>query len=247
MGKTDDHERGVSVQAEAYLRVDALLDDIRSRRPDTFCYPQHTTDFAYDLVSVHDLWLTLVIAFTTPTKTLCAVIQIDVLTQRYRELEWVGQPLKHKHQQQRRQHQHQQQPGGQYQQDLSRSSRILATNRRLASERLGPFSVCTDASNQRIRNTDWSLFLSEDYASGGRRKDKKDTPAAARWRSYLQHKKLGLPTKSCLRHKLVSIPPLIPYGALYPDCDAVSNKAIRTLQPVDFISCRNQSVELIYG
>ncbi|KAI2507148.1 hypothetical protein MHU86_7315 [Fragilaria crotonensis] len=113
------HENNSIIAAEAFLHIDLLLHDIRSRRPHVFSIPNKQgharlcpQSFSYTLVSVNDTgrFLTLSLCFinhprsnnnddddfTLPQQqnqrhtTISVMVRVDVIESSYQELEWAS-------------------------------------------------------------------------------------------------------------------------------------------------------------
>jgi hypothetical protein len=114
------HENSSIIAAEAFLHMDLLLHDIRSRRPLVFFVPNNQgharlrpPPFSYTLVSVNDTgrFLTLSLCFVNPPpshqsvdhdvgrlsqqqiqrqSTISVIVRVDVIESSYQELEWAA-------------------------------------------------------------------------------------------------------------------------------------------------------------
>lgn len=216
------------VVMEAYLHVDALLDEIRSKRPDIFHYDElKCPDFYYRLISMSSCGRVaqIVVVFSNQLQRLQSVkkvrrlpdsigvfLQIDLFTQTYREVEW-----------------------GQYSYALDPAllrkwASLLALNRRMKEQRLGPF--CLENPPVWVECHDWSTFLVEENTVG-------EPSSPEEWHRYLKDMKS---TKI-----KVHVPSKIPYPMLYPDADVLSNKAVRRGMPIPYLKCRSGATEFVYG
>ena len=217
----------VRVALEAYLHVDALLEEIRSKRQEVFNYLYlKCPDFYYRLISVSSCGRVaqLVVVFSNRAQRLHIVkkarrtptsvglfLQIDLFTHSYREIEW-GQCS--------------------YELDpvlLRGWASLLALNRRMKDLRLGPFCLVNPPAW--IDCKDWSSFLVEENSEG-------ETSSPTVWNQYLKDMK-------STKIKVPS-PPMIPYSMLYPDADVMSNEAVRRGYPLSNLKCRT-GVELVYS
>lgn len=87
----------LSVAAEAYLHIEALLDDIRARRPNLFRHQGSRFPlYVYDLISLSDdgRMILLVLAFEKveaagDKRMVGVVLRIDLYTQHYEEVRWL--------------------------------------------------------------------------------------------------------------------------------------------------------------
>ena len=218
----------IQVVMEAFFHADALVDEIRSKRREVFHYNDiKCPDFHYRLISVSPCGreIKIVLVFSNHVRQLQVVkkarpfptsvgvfVQIDLFTQAYREIEW-GQCG--------------------YQLDstsLRGWASLLALNRRMQDQRLGPFSLAK--CPKWVECNDWSPFLIEENSEG-------EPASHVTWSQYLTDMKS---TKI-----KVMTPPKIPYSMLYPDADVFSNDAVRMGRPVSTLKCRSGVTELIYG
>jgi len=217
----------VHVAMEAYLHVDALLDEIRSMRKDVFHYNDlKYPDFYYRLISVEPSGRValIVVVFSNQVQrrhiakrarqfptSVGVFLQVDLFTQAYREIEW-----------------------GQCSYKLDTGSlrgwaSLLALNRRMKDQHLGPF--CLENPVKRIECNDWTPFLVEENMG-------REPSSPVIWNRYLKDLKSS-------KMKPIS-PPKIPYSMLYPDADVLSNQAVRRGIPVSSLICRSGVTELVY-
>ena len=206
------------IAAEAYLSIEALLDDVRARRKEVFFYNQHIPSFYYHLVSVDECgrFVTVVICFSNQAAqkrmlSIAVLVKVDIYTQCYQELEWA------------------QQHGLQADPDRLQSwSEHFALHRRMKDLRIGPFSVSTTGG---VANTRDLQFLVEDdhnYEEDNKRHD---------WQEFLLLDRLEQQKQF---RKSISM------ATLYPDCEVLSNAAVRQEMPVQVIKCRSGNTELVY-
>lgn len=172
--ETWQQQGGEMIACEAFLCIEAVLDDIRARRKTVFSYNNHIPGFFYNLVSVDvsGRYLTVAICFSNlspKTKTpssIAVMVQVDVYTQSYQELEWA-----------------------QRQKTPPSSERLKLWSQQFALER---------------RRKEVSLEAEVDKNS------------------------------------------LDEIQQLYPDCDVLSNAAVRQEVPVQVLRCRSGTTELVY-
>jgi hypothetical protein len=237
----DDDNRSM-VACEGYLSIEALLDDIRARRKEVFYYEEHIPGFFYDLVSVEENIITVAICFSnraqrqpqTRPSSIAVLVQLDVYDQSYQEIEWA---------------QHGFCPNPER---LRNRSKHFALTRRMKDMRIGPFSVETTVSDKKSSSQDWGFLLDNDdsnYPALGpvdeliaARAGKKGNAASATavWREFV---KLDAQQQQFENrfHKSIAM------AALYPDCDVLSNAAVRWEVPAQKLQCRSGTTELVYG
>jgi len=135
------------VALEAFLSVEALLNDIRSRRKRVFGYPR-VVEYSYELVSMdRSRYVTLVICFANgPEQAIAVVVQFDIFTQTYHELKW---GKKHRQQLQSSVHEIL----------LKNWSSQYAFNQRMEDLGVGPFCCC--ALKKHIDKKDWRHVLDD--------------------------------------------------------------------------------------
>ena len=222
--------RMLSIAFEAYFSVDALLRDILARRTEKFGYQDNALpEFHYNLISIDDDGRTafMVIVFgrtvqsATRTRRLSVgvFLRIDILTQAYEESGWV------------------QTFASPTSDSLRKWSNVLALTRRMKDQYLGPF--CTTLGS--LDAYDWSMFY-DDLSNRYDQLHDKDTKV---WERYLSSRPALKGTTPSL--DLVAAPNFVSCVSLYPNCDLVTNDAVRIARPVPFIRCRGRTTEFIYG
>ena len=218
---------------EAYFRVDALLHDILARRREKFNYQENALpDFHYNLISIDDDGRTaiLVIVFgrnqTAASSRRISVgvfIQIDLFTQSYKEVGWVQNRVE---------------PTDSL---LRRWSNALAINRRMKEQHVGPFSRPLTTSKA-LDGIDFSMFYQDsnhDFSEWEKQDDES-------WDRYLYDTENGLRSADA-SHSTADSPKHVTGTVLFPNCDIITNNAVRSVRPVSFIRCRSMTTELIYG
>ncbi len=217
---------------EAYFRVDALLHDILARRREKFNYQENALpDFHYNLISILDDGRTanLVIVFATnPGMASCrrmsvgVYIQIDLLTQSYKEMGWLkntSEPTDFL---------------------LRQWSNVLAINRRMKEQQVGPFSR---ARTKALGGVDFSMFYQDsnhDFSEWGKQDDDS-------WDRYLNDAENGPPRPADGSSSTPDPPKHVAGTVLFPNCDIVTNNAVRSVRPVSFIQCRSLTTEFTYS
>ena len=271
------HNSTINLTWEAYLHVDALLNDIRCRRPKTFhYYTQPHCDFSYDLVSFQSdaHCLTLVIVFVNNGTAVSVVVTVHVLTQRYQELEW-GQCSN---------------TTKVTAETLAHWSSRLATNRRLGQLHMGPFGFPSLVSKPSVKHFPWNTVVSDDtnctagtgilspaqldatiwtnvlrrVASttatttttnnnkhgNAKYRDKNETIGTTKNMSggTVERKRQQNRKSQKTNAGRIMTRNLLSHAQMYPSCDAVlTNDAIRRLQPVRYLSSQDGSVRFVYG
>jgi hypothetical protein len=211
--------------------VDALLHDILSRRREKFDYQENALpEFHYNLISIGDDGRTasLVIVFErgaqtgTAARRLVAVfVELDILTQDYQETSWL--------------------------QNLAPPtaaatrawSNALALSRRMKHQMVGPF--CSTRGGRALDSFDWSFF----YDDANNSYDPSHDTNVDLWERYVSKSKENSATDGALSSRQVPNP--VSCMSLFPNCDLVTNDAVRLARPVPFIRCRNLTTEFIYG
>ena len=223
------------ISFEAYFRVDALLDDIRSRRKATFDYRQNSVpDFHYNLISICEgRTVSIVIVFgkqssspSGPSRRWTSVgvfLDIDIITQAYEEIKWV---------------QHTNPPESKF---LREWSNLLALNGRMREQQVGPF--CKGIQRARfVENLAWNMFYDDtnnDYD------DSRDGDPKV-WGQLLD--RIDKSKRATLSsNPLPDAPKNVSSLSLFPDCDLITNNAVRSAKPVASIPSRNSPTELVYG
>jgi len=225
--------RTLDIAFESYFRVDALLHDILARRRDKFGYQENALpEFHYNLISIgHDgRTATLVIVFGRTAQSGAATrrlsvgvfLRIDILTQAYEESGWV------------------QNLATPTEAVLRKWCNVLAVIRRMRDQRVGPF--CSDVGQGKALGTlDWTMFYNDTNSDYDQSQDD-DVQVWGKYLSGLKSLKQG--TSSVDR---LASPKCVSCLRLFPNCDLVTNDAVRLARPVPFIQCRNLTTEFIYG
>jgi hypothetical protein len=144
-------------------------------------------------------------------------VQIDLFTQSYKEVGWVQNRVE---------------PTDSL---LRRWSNALAINRRMEEQHVGPFSRALKISKAQ----DFSMFYQDsnhDFSEW----EKQDEESRDR---YLYDTENGLRS----RDSTADSPKHITGTVLFPNCDIITNNAVRSVRPVSFIRCRSLTTEFIYG
>ena len=219
------------IAAEAYLHIDSLLHDIRSRRCQVFDCKSHIIPiFGYHLVSVDDSGrlVTLVICFSNPNQPsmFAVVVKVDVYTQSYQEIEWAQLVWNDRIVPSRKE-------------DRLRSySERFALNQRMKELRIGPFSLQpTHAGGAAVRRSgvskmtsgDWRFLL--DHSSNANHDERHDWHKVRQFESCAQHREFARS---------------IAMASLYPDCSLFTNAPVRLGLPVQVLKCRSGKTELVY-
>ena len=226
---------GLHIAFEAYLRVDALLSDIVSRRRTSLFKksPYEKTfvpDFFYNLVSAtpDSCRVVLVIVFSNKEKmmrsgdkvppALGIFVEISLFDQSYSELKWVQHPSC---------------SGGP---SMKKWCDSLALNWRMKECRVGVFCLESDEIGPRMEQ--WVGKTHEGYAS----EDADDDVNVDLWGKYVEMKKIA-----SRREGVVAAPKNIAMASLYPHCDVVTNEAVCNAIPVKRIASCASPIELVYG
>ena len=224
----------LDIAFEAYFRVDALLHDILSRRREKFGYQENALpDFHYNLISIDGVGRTaiLLIVFgrtaqsgtTTRRLSVGVFLQIDLLTQSYEETGWV------------------QNLASPTESVLRKWSNVLAVTRRMKDQKVGPYS--SDLGQDKLFSTiDWTMF----YNDGNNDYDQSQDEDIEAWTRYLAVLRLQKSQATSSSSRLTA-PNCVSCVSLFPDCELVTNDAVRLARPVRFIRCRSLTTEFIYG
>lgn len=215
------------IAAEAYLHIDSLLHDIRSRRRQVFDYKSHIIPmFGYHLVSVDDSGrqVKLVICFSNPNQPsmFAVVVKIDVYTQSYQEIEWAQLVLQSGIVPSRKE-------------DRLRSySERFALHQRMKEMCIGPFALQPTKTGgglgvSRMTNGDWRFLL--DHSSNADHDERHDWHKV---RIYERHAQVKEFARS------------VAMATLYPDCSLFTNAPVRLGLPVQVLKCRSGKTELVY-
>jgi hypothetical protein len=221
-------QNSLEIAFEAYFRVDALLDDILSHRKDAFGYHTNSVpNFHYNLISLENgRTATMVIVFgrsfqsssglgSRRSSSVGVFLQFDIFTQAYKETGWV---------------QHSALPDAPF---LRKWSNVLAMNRRMKDQAVGPFCHGVERDSV-VDRFDWSKFYNDtnnDYD------DSQDADPQV-WGNYLSRAKTTTIPKP---------PKCISCVSLFPDCELITNDAVRSAKPVPSIRSRNSTTEFVYG
>jgi hypothetical protein len=221
-------QNSLEIAFEAYFRVDALLDDILSHRKETFGYQNHAVpNFHYNLISVENgRTATIVIVFgrhvqsssgldSRRSSSVGVFLQIGIFTQAYKETSWVQHPAL---------------PEASF---LRRWSNILALNRRMKDQAVGPFCHGVERDNV-VDRFDWSRFYNDTNNDSN---DSQDADPQV-WGHYLSRVKTTTIPKP---------PKCISCVSLFPDCELITNDAVRSAKPVPTMKSRNSTIEFVYG
>ena len=222
---------------ELYLRVDALLSDILSRRQSSLFKgsPYQTQsvvfmpDFFYNLVSAYpeSLRVVIVLVFSNKEKqmhstkkmpsALGVFVEVNLCDQSYDELKWV------------------QHPSCNDASSMKQWCNSLALNWRMKECRVGVF--CLDTTELGTQMENWVCGTHEVNTD----EDLLDDYNVNLWKDYVERK------KSTKQKGAVVAPKDISMSSLYPHCDVITNRAVHTAIPVKRIACRQSPIELIYG
>ena len=222
---------------ELYLRVDALLSDILSRRQSSLFKgsPYQTQsvvfmpDFFYNLVSAYpeSLKVVIVLVFSNKEKqmhstkkmpsALGVFVEVNLCDQSYDELKWV------------------QHPSCNDASSMKQWCNSLALNWRMKECRVGVF--CLDTTELGTQMENWVCGTHEVNTD----EDLLDDYNVNLWKDYVERK------KSTKQKGAVVAPKDISMSSLYPHCDVITNRAVHTAIPVKRIACRQSPIELIYG
>ncbi|KAL7546437.1 hypothetical protein ACHAWF_017396 [Thalassiosira exigua] len=210
--------RGPDIAHEAYLRIDALLLDILSRRRRSSPFERSPyrnervsflPDFYYGLVhaSPDDTTLLVVVVFSNRETrigssqrvppALGVYVEVNLSDGSYRELEWVQHPSCHDAP------------------SLKRWRDALGLDRRTKERRAGMFGPGRPVG---LTREDIDKDLGDDVDIGIRGARRRGAPKDA-----------------------------TTAASLYPQCDTISNRRVRDAIPVERIASRESPVELVYG
>lgn len=221
----------LNIVFDAYFQVDALLYDILSRRREKFSYQDNVLpEFHYNLISIDDDGRTasLVIVFergaqlgAAKRRLVAVFVDIDILTQDYQETSWL--------------------------QNLAPPtaaatrawSNALALSRRMKHQMVGPF--CSTRGGKVLDSFDWSVF----YVDTNNTYDPSHDTDVNLWERYVRKStdKSAMGAAPSSRE----VPNPVSCMSLFPNCDLVTNDAVRLARPVPFIRCRNLTTEFVYG
>lgn len=217
---------------EAYLRIDALLDAVLSRRRDTFGYRENPSpEFFYNLISIESgRFASLVIVFgrhapSSESRRLSSVgvfLRVDIFTQSYEEMGWV---------------QHSAAPEPPF---LRKWSNALALNRRMKAKGVGPFcsGIGSDPTIDR-------LYLTKLYIDGSNEYNVSSDASPEIWSRYVAS------TKTLKEKKASGTPNFGPKPvsgtSLFQNCELITNDAVRSAKPVASIKCRSLQTQFVYG
>lgn len=226
--------RTLDIAFEAYFRVDALLHDILARRREKFGYQDHALpEFHYNLISIGDgKTATLVIVFGrtaqagTATRRLSVgvFLQIDILAQSYEETRWV------------------QNLAPPTEAVLRKWSNVLAVNSRMKDQRVGPF--CSSIAQDKALSTlDCSMFFDDSNNDFHQLQGEDEDMEVRVWDTYLSNIKASKEETSSLGPS----PRRVSCVRFFPNCDLITNDAVRLARPVSFIKCRSLTTQFIYG
>ena len=135
---------------------------------------------------------------------------------------------------------------------LLRWKGFTTVSRRMKDMRIGPFSVeTTIASDKKSSSLDWRVLLDNDDSNYPAMGPKDERTAAARpedenkenaavWREFVKVDVQQQRMQKCFHGSIAM-------AALYPDCDMLSNAAVRWEVPVPKLQCRSGTTELVYG
>lgn len=236
----DDHS-GLIIAYEVYLRVDALLSDILSRRQSSLFKTSKQSDnndhagrmmimadFFYNLVSVsQDLCVTMVIVFSNPAMSsqstkkipsaLGIIVNFSIWDQSYDEVKWV------------------QHPSRTGKSGMKKWCKELALNWRMKDCGVGVF--CLDKTKIDLHLENWAGETHECNLDN----DLDDDINGVLWSDYARRRNNSKKKGTVLPPKHISM------TSLYPYCDVVTNRAVHNAIPVKRIISRNSPVELTYG
>jgi hypothetical protein len=219
--------QSLEIAFEAYFRVDALLDDILSHRKEIFGYQAKSVpEFYYNLISVHDgRPVSMVIVFgrqiqsSSGRESRSSSVGVFLHIDVFTQSYEVTGWVKHSAS-----------PEASF---LRKWSNVLALSRRMKDQAVGPF--CHGVERERVVDRfDWSIFYNDtnnDYD------DSQDTDSNV-WGEYLARIKTTNQAK---------LPKRISCMSLFPDCELITNDAVRSAKPVASILCRNSTTEFVYG
>lgn len=220
----------LNIAFEASFRIDALLHDILARRKEKFGYQENHAlpEFHYNLISINGDGRTasLVIAFErtersaagTRRSAVAVFLDFDLFTSLYEETKWV------------------QNLATPTPSTLRDWSNVLALNRRMKDQVVGPFCSALGAKCDTI---DWSEFYDDTNNSYDTTHDKN----VNLWNRYLQMSGGGVPSLFYSQ----DAPKTVSCLSLFPNCDLITNDAVRSGMPVPFIRCRDLTTEFVYG
>ncbi|KAL3815848.1 hypothetical protein ACHAXA_002264 [Cyclostephanos tholiformis] len=230
------HSEGLNVEFEAYLSVDALLNDIICRRRQSSLFkksPYHNEkvffmpEHSYNLISASPdaLKVILVVTFSNKEKmihsskkvpsALGVFVEVNLFDQSYSEIQWV------------------QHPSCSDASSLQRWSGSLALNWRMKQCRVGVF--CLDTSEIGPHLANWSCKTHEHNVD----EDLSDDCSVKIWGNYVKRRFIS--------KENVAPPKDISMSSLYPYCDLVTNQAVYKAIPVKRIISRRSPIELTYG
>jgi len=236
------HRSSLNIAFEVYLRIDALLSDILSRRQsslfqqspyynNTFFMPE----FFYNLISAcpDSLKVKVVIVFSNKEKmmmhsssakmavpsALGIFAEVNLFDQTYDELKWV------------------QHPSCKYAFSMKQWCHSLALNWRMKECRVGVF--CVDGCRPGPKMDQWVGQTHECNVD----EDLLDDVNADLWNGYVER----LNNEHSKRKGMVAAPKDVSMSSLYPYCDVITNRAVHSAIPVKRIASRNSPIELVYG
>ena len=231
-------QAGLNIVFEVYLRIDALLSDILSRRQSSLFknspYQNESVsfmpDFFYNLVSVYpdSFQVVVVIVFSNKEKMMHSTknvpsafgvfVKVNLCDQSYDELKWVQHPSCN---------------------DVAAMKKwcnSLALNWRMKECRVGVF--CLDSNELGSQCLDnWTCSTHEINTD----EDIMDDSNVNLWMSYVEQR------NAAKQKSDVKVPKDISISSLYPHCDVITNKAVHNKIPVKRIISRCSPIELIYG
>lgn len=216
---------------EAYLRVDALLDAILSRRRDTFGYRENPPpEFYYNLISIESGRLaSLVIVFGRHTPSYGSrrlsfgvFLRVDIFTQSYEETGWV---------------QHSAAPEPPF---LRNWSNALALSRRMKAKGIVPFCSGIDSVGTIDR-----LYLTKLYIDGSNEYNVSSDANPEIWSRYVASTKTLKEKKGAVTPCFAPKP--VAGTSLFQNCELITNDAVLSAKPVASIKCRSLKTQLVYG
>lgn len=218
--------QNLEIAFEAYFRVDALLDDILSHRKEIFGYQAKSVpEFYYNLISVHDgRTVSMVIVFgsqiqsSSGRESRSSSVGVFLHIDVFTQSYEVTGWVKHSVS-----------PEASF---LKKWSNVLALSRRMKDQAVGPF--CQGVERDRVVDRfDWSVFYNDtnnDYD------DSQDADPNV-WGEYL----------ACITtKKQTKLPKRISCMSLFPNCELITNDAVRSAKPVASIRCRSSTTEFVY-
>ena len=216
----------LEIAFEAYLRVDSLLDDILSHRKEIFgCQAESVPDFYYNLISVHDgRIISMVIVFGRQIQSSSGRESPSSSVGVFLHIDIFTQSYE-----ETSWVKHSASPGASF---LRKWSNVLALSRRMKDQAVGPF--CQGVERDWVDRFDWSIFYNDtnnDYD------DSQDADPNV-WGEYL----------ACIKTtKQAKLPKRISCMSLFPNCELITNDAVRSARPVASIECRSSTIEFVYG